>query len=220
MKIKICGITTPEVLQFCCDAGIDFVGLVFVEHSPRYVSPKSAKLLLDSIRISPIKRVTKTVGLFQDAPLQQVVDTALYTGVDYIQLHGAERVDFVDAVKAATQKPVIKAFGIENLADFDVAKAYDTVCDMLLFDAKSPKHSIIKGGHGVAFHWGVLSAMPDFVSPWFLAGGITLENIETVIPIAGVEMLDISSGVEKSKGIKDIQKIQSVINLCTIGNSI
>ena len=211
MKIKICGITTPAVMQFCFDAHIDFVGCVFVEKSPRYICPDAAKQLLRAIK-KPVNTHTKTVGLFQDASLQHITQIAAHTNIDCIQLHGSERIHFINAVKTQTQKPVIKAFAIEKPTDFDNAIAYDTLCDMLLFDAPPPEQSPLKGGHGVAFDWNMLKTMPNFNSPWFLAGGITPKNAAIALSIPHVQMLDVSGGVEKAKGIKDIDKIQHLIN--------
>ena len=210
MQVKICGITSPHIAQFCCDIGVDFVGVVFVKKSPRYIVPAQAKNICNICKNTN----TKTVGLFQDHTVQDILNVLYTADVDMIQLHGDETVDFIHTLKTHTKKPIIKAFGISQLTDFAQAQPYDSICQYLLFDAKPPKQADIQGGHGVRFDWDMLNHMPSFQTPWFLAGGLTPKNVNDAIKNPNVKMLDVSGGVEKTKGVKDIQKIQAFIKTC------
>jgi phosphoribosylanthranilate isomerase len=130
--------------------------------------------------------------------------------LDYIQLHGQESAERVEAVRLEFGMPVIKALQIAADADLEAAKAYDGVADMLLFDAKPPAGADRPGGNGVAFNWSLLKAS-RWQSPWFLAGGLTPDIVEQAIAASGAKMVDVSSGVESAPGVKNFDKMAAFI---------
>ncbi|TWB36896.1 phosphoribosylanthranilate isomerase [Nitrospirillum pindoramense] len=197
IKAKICGINHPEALTAAADGGARYIGLVFFAKSPRNVSlPLAAELA----RMVPTG--VRTVGLFVD-PTDDFLDQALaQVPLDLIQLHGGETPERVAAIRAAHRLPVMKALKVETAADLDAASAYEAVADILLFDAKPPKDSILPGGNGVAFDWTLLTGR-RWSKPWMLSGGLTPDTVAEAIRISGADAVDVSSGVEDRPGHKD-----------------
>ena len=200
--VKICGLSEPNTLTAAIEAGADFVGLVFYEPSPRHVEIEVAKYLSsfmpDNIDV---------VGLFvnpDDAYLSQVLNDVPLT---MIQLHGDETPERVIAVKEKFKIPVMKSIPISTVEDLNQASEFDGVADWLLFDAKG---EALPGGNGTAFDWTILKDYQG-MKPWMLAGGLTPENIKDALKIITPPALDVSSGVESAKGVKDADKIRSFL---------
>ncbi len=205
VKVKICGLTDPAHADDAADLGASFVGAVFHEKSPRFVSFARAAEIFEFV---PAK--VSRVGLFvdpDDFTLNQAMNNIR---LNYLQLHGAETVERVEHVRLEFGMPVIKALTISSKADVEAAKAYDGVADILLFDAKAPAGADRPGGNGVAFDWALLKET-RWQSPWFLAGGLTPDNVEQAIAASGAKMVDVSSGVESAPGVKDYDKMASFI---------
>jgi len=203
IKVKICGLTEPNSLTAAIEAGADFIGLVFYEPSPRYVAIEVAKYLTSFIPDN-----VETVGLFvnpSDEYLRQVLQEV---PLNMIQLHGNETPDRVAEIKAQFKLPVMKALPISNADDLAEAKAYDNIADWFLFDAKGES---LPGGNGISFDWGILQNY-ESSTPWMLAGGLYTENVEKALNICSPDALDVSSGVESAKGVKDSDKIRSFIS--------
>jgi phosphoribosylanthranilate isomerase len=205
IKVKICGLTDPAHADDAADLGASFVGAVFYEKSPRFVSFARAAEIFEFV---PAK--VSRVGLFvdpDDFTLNQAMNNIR---LNYLQLHGTESVERVEQVRLEFGMPVIKALTISSKADVEAAKAYDGVADILLFDAKAPQGAERPGGNGVAFDWSLLKET-RWQSPWFLAGGLTPDNLEQAIAASGGKMVDVSSGVESAPGVKDYDKMAAFI---------
>jgi len=197
LKVKICGLTDPAAAEWAAESGANYLGVVFFARSPRFVSFERAAEIFEFL---PAK--VERVGLFVD-PTDQELDQAMNRiRLSHLQLHGQETPERVEAVRLEFGMPVIKAVGISSAADLEKAKAYDGVADMLMFDAKAPADSTRPGGLGQVFDWRLLSGL-RWQSPWFLAGGLTPDNVADAIAQSGAKMVDVSSGAESAPGIKD-----------------
>ena len=202
-KSKICGLTDPAAAEWAAEQGAAFLGVVFAK-SPRQVTFQHAAEIFEFV---PEK--TKRVGLFVD-PSDDLLNEAMnHVRLDYFQLHGAETPERVEAIRLEFGMPVIKAVGIGSAADLEAAQAYDEIADMLLFDAK-PADASRAGGHGVAFDWSLLKGA-KFKSSWFLAGGLTPDNVADAIAKSGAKYVDVSSGVESKPGAKDADLVARFI---------
>lgn len=193
--VKICGVRDQESLEVAVDAGASFIGFVFFEPSPRCIDIETAKhlahLIPDTVEI---------VGLFVDASDEQIRDVLSEVPLTMLQLHGLESPERVMDVKTKFNIPVMKAIPIADESDLEYVSSYSQVADWLLFDTKMVDGT--SGGHGVAFDWSLLSNVRT-VLPWFLAGGLTPENVNAAIKMVNPPALDVSSGVELEKGVKD-----------------
>lgn len=200
IRVKICGITTPDALDAAIIAGASHVGLNFCPASPRYVSPEAAAALVARAagRITP-------VALFVDAQAAEITRIRRLTGIDTVQLHGAESPAFA----AHLGGDVWKAVGIRERADFGQAAAFAGAASHILYDAKPPAGASLTGGHGLAFDWTLLPAARHAL-PWFLAGGLNPDNVAQAIDQSGATAVDVSSGVETG-GAKDSAKIAAFI---------
>jgi phosphoribosylanthranilate isomerase len=196
-EVKICGISTPGALRVAAEAGADFVGFVFFPPSPRAVTPAQAGALSASLEGGP-----RRVGLFVD-PKDELIEAVLATTpLDILQLHGCEAPGRVAEIRATFGLPVMKAIGIATEADLAQIDAFSGVADRLLLDAKPPPEATRPGGNAEAFEWRLarLKAIPV---PWLLAGGLTPSNVAEAITVSGAPGVDVSSGVEGSRGVKD-----------------
>jgi phosphoribosylanthranilate isomerase len=200
VSVKICGINSREAAEAAMRARAEFAGLVFFPRSPR-------KLTLDDARalIGVLRGRTKIVALFADAGDYDIEAVVRKVKPDVLQIHGGESPDRVGAIGARFKLPVIRAIGVATADDLAAAHVYEDAAAYLLFDAK---HTGAErpGGHGVAFDWKLL-ASHSFKRPWFLGGGLNADNVARAIQISGAQMVDVSSGVEDSPGIKNPDKI-------------
>lgn len=202
--IKICGLNNIETLRVACDAGADFVGFVFYPPSPRAVTPAQAANLT-----AHVPETVKTVGLFVNPTDEEIATTLLTARTDIIQLHGDEPPNRVATLRAHSGKPVIKALRIATRADLSTAALYAPVADYLLFDARV-EGSPLPGGNAQSFDWSILTGF-TCPTPWFLAGGLTPQNVAEAIKQTGTRLVDVSSGVEIRAGIKCPEKIRDFI---------
>ncbi|HEX3753556.1 MAG TPA: phosphoribosylanthranilate isomerase [Rhizomicrobium sp.] len=205
VAVKICGITSAEAADAAITAGAAYGGLVFHLKSPRFVTPQMAAALAQRMR-GRLKVVALVVDLDDDG-IEAVIRAAR---PDVLQLHGRESVGRVAALRSRFGLPVIKSLAVAESADLAVASAYETVADMLLFDACAPLEADRPGGHGAAFDWKILSGR-SFTRPWLLAGGLTPGNIARAIALSGAKLVDVSSGVETAPGIKSPARIAEFI---------
>ena len=205
--IKICGLSEPASLAAALDAGADMVGFVFFAKSPRHVALDRAKNLGARVE-GRAKKVALTVDA-DDAALDAIV-AAL--APDLLQLHGAESPERVEAVRMRFALPVMKAIGLADRGDLARIAAFDAVADHLLFDARPPADADRPGGNGEAFDWSLLRGV-ETRNPWLLAGGLTPDTVQAAIRETHAPGLDVSSGVETSPGLKDIEKIARFIAL-------
>jgi phosphoribosylanthranilate isomerase len=200
---KICGLSTPETLDAAVRGGARYVGFVTYPRSPRHISTETMRALGALVP----KTVTR-VGLFVD-PDDMLLDEKLATGaLDLLQLHGGETPERVAAIKQRTGKPVMKVIKVGAPADVERAFAYDGVADRLMFEGAE---GTLPGGNARTFDWSLLSGrtMP---MPWMLAGGLTPGNVAEAVRVTGAPIVDVSSGVESSRGVKSVDLIRAFLD--------
>jgi phosphoribosylanthranilate isomerase len=197
IKVKICGLTTIEQVQFAADAGANYMGFVFFAKSPRNLTIPQARDLTVEVPMG-VAKVALTVNA-DDATLDGIVNTL---PLDMLQLHGSESVERVADIRARYGLPVMKAIGVADAGDLAAIDAYAQVADQLLIDAKPPKNAKLPGGNGLAFDWRLI-ANRRWAKPWMLAGGLAPDNVAQAVMLTGAAQVDVSSGVESAPGIKD-----------------
>lgn len=209
-RVKICGLSTPETVAAACDAGADLVGFVFHPKSPRYITPARAAALARSITAS-----IRTVALTVDADMALLCEIRDVLAPAYVQCHGRETAGHLAAIRHETGVGLIKALGVESVADLAVAPSYAPVSDLLLIDAKPPRNAAYPGGHGKPFDWRILRAL-DPAIPFMLSGGLTPATVgEAIRSVRGLGVnlagVDVSSGVESAPGVKDVGMIWAFV---------
>jgi phosphoribosylanthranilate isomerase len=197
-KIKICGLTREEDVVFAADSGADFLGFIFVPSTPRFIEPERAAAISASIRQRDQR--PQLVGVFRDASAEYVREIASIVGLDLAQLHGAESDEDIRTMGI----PTIKAFRVG--ATLPDTSAHPSA-DWFLFDAFEERRH---GGTGRRFDWSLLGTYPR-TKPFFLAGGLSPENVAAAISLARPDAVDVSSGVELEPGIKDHDRIDDLI---------
>jgi len=202
-KIKICGINEIKIIDCCINNGIEYCGLIFYEKSPRFVNLELAKKIINYVynkKIIP-------VGVFVNKPLNEIKKIIKKTCLKHIQLHGNEDNNYINQLKKEFDLKIIKSIGINNKDD--LRKMDDLqLSDYFLFDYK-PKINELPGGNAKSFDWSLLQNI-TINKPWFISGGISIDNIEQINNYAIPYGIDISSGVEASLGNKSISKINSL----------
>ena len=207
-KVKMCGISKVETISAVVEAKPDYMGLVFAP-SKRQVTVDQAKILVEELHRGYAKKygsdtehdkndTIKTVGVFVNETVDNLVTIANEANLDAVQLHGDEDETFIQSLKERTSVEVWKAIQIRTTADTE--KWIDSSADMLLFDAY---HKDERGGTGEVFDWSSLDA---FERPFMLAGGIDSTNVARAIRTVRPYGIDISSGIE-TNGVKDDEKI-------------
>lgn len=199
--VKICGLKDPDLVAFAAREGADWIGFMFPA-SPRQVTVAAAETLLLSVG----KAVP--VAVLLDAPDAEVRAVAAL-GFPVLQLHGSETPERVAEIKAMTGAEVWKVLGVRAAGDLDRAADY-AAADRLLLDAKPPEGADRAGGHGTVFDWSLLKgwAAPR---PWILAGGLTPENVAAAIGQTAAPAVDVSSGVERIRGLKDRELVRAFL---------
>src|SRR5262245_53235127 len=205
LLIKICGLKTPDALDVALDAGADMVGFVFFAPSPRHIEVATARDLGRRVG-ARARKVALTVDA-DDAMLGEIV-AALEP--DLLQLHGKETPARVRAIKTRFGLPVMKAIAVETRSDLDMIAAYDAIADWLLFDARAPREATRPGGLGKPFDWHLLENLRADI-PFMLSGGLDPANVAAALRIARAPAVDVSSGVERAPGEKDLDKIRAFI---------
>ena len=202
--VKICGLSTPQTLDATIAAGADLAGFVFFAKSPRHIDLATARALGEQAA----GRITK-VALTVDADDAALAEIVAALRPDILQLHGHESPERVGAVKARFGLPVIKAIGVASAADVAAARSYDGVADWLLFDAKPAPDATVPGGAGVVFDWELLRNIT--AAKWMLSGGLDPENVAAALGQTQAPAVDVSSGVESARGVKDAGKIAAFV---------
>ena len=213
LVVKICGLKTPETVDAAVAAGADLVGFVFFPPSPRNVSLALARELGARVRGRACK-----VALSVDA------DDALHAAIieslapHMLQLHGRETPERIKALKARFGLPVMKSLAVETGADLTAVAAYTGVADALLFDARAPKDATRPGGLGKPFDWTLLKALDPGLR-FMLSGGLDPSNVAEALAITRAPAVDVSSGVERAPGEKDIEKIRAFVRAARAAQS-
>lgn len=202
-RIKICGVRDIETALIAAKAGADYIGLNFVERSPRYVDPAVAHAITASLPASVM-----AVGLFCNHPLETVITTAKTAGLDTVQFHGEETPAYAQQLDGLQ---FLKAFGFDSKTLPTQLSGWGGLGNRLtalLIDTPPKPNAAITGGSGEAFDWSSLVAFEQTggfgdLPPYLLAGGLTQENVGDAIRLVRPWGVDVSSGVESSRGIKD-----------------
>lgn len=225
-KVKMCGISKVETIPAIVDAKPDYMGLVFAP-SKRQVTVEQAKTLVEELykqnvvennseaeQTEPVtsldtasSETIKTVGVFVNETVENLLNIAEEIKLDVIQLHGDEDESFIQILKEQSNVEVWKAVQVRSAADAE--KWIDSSADMLLFDAY---HKDERGGTGEVFDW---SCLDEFERPFMLAGGIDSTNVARAIRTVRPYGIDISSGIE-TNGVKDDEKIKTFTNIVRI----
>jgi phosphoribosylanthranilate isomerase len=205
VEAKICGLKTAETLDAAIEGGARFVGFNTYAPSPRYVTSNEVLRALGARVPEGVIRV----GLFVDAD-DALIDERLATGaIDLLQLHGKETPERVLAIKARTGKAVMKAINVAQASDVERGIAtYAAVADRLMFDAAE---GTLPGGNAKAFDWTFLSGR-KVPLPWLLAGGLRPDNVAEAARVTGAPVVDVSSGVESSRGVKSVELIRAFLD--------
>ncbi|GAB1234391.1 phosphoribosylanthranilate isomerase [Ferrigenium sp. UT5] len=197
-RIKICGITRAEDVHALVAGGADALGLVFYEASPRHITiPQAAHL---AHALSPF---VNTVGLFVNPQAAEVETVLRFVALDTLQFHGDESPEFC----AQFGKPYLKAIRVTAETDLVECAARYAAAQGLLLDAHVEG---VRGGSGATFDWRLIP--PDLPLPLILSGGLHAGNVAEAIKQVRPYAVDVSSGVEAAKGIKDAVKIAAFVN--------
>ena len=209
MRVNICGLTNLNQAQEIVKLGANSIGFICVERSPRYISPEDIK----AIAVALPHNIDK-VGVFADHSLEEIAKTLKFAKLTSVQLHGAETPDFCDRLRQVLpdQIELIKAFRIKTAASLQDIKGYSNKVDTLLLDAYHP-HML--GGTGHTIDWQDLEQFAPSL-PWLLAGGLTPNNINDALSRLKPDGIDLSSGVERSPGDKDLTKVTQLFKQLAI----
>ena len=210
-RIKICGIKDPDTALAAIDAGADAIGLVFVEKSPRFVTIDQAKAITAALPNDAV-----SVGLFVDCPgqtMKKIMDDANLT---VAQLHGHESIDDLDPLIGY---PAWKALPFDdNFPHIAGSWDHDPRIEALLID--TPPTGELTGGSGITLDWnGLAKVKHQFAKPIILAGGLNPDNVAQAMRIVKPYAVDVSSGVESSRGIKDIGLIKAFCDAIRMADS-
>lgn len=197
-KIKICGLSRSEDINYCNELKPDYIGFVFFEKSKRNISFEKAKELK-----SALDENIKVVGVFVNATIDFIVELCDNSIIDFIQLHGSEDSYYIKDLKSKVDTPIIKAVRVQSAEE--ILKADTFSCDYLLLDTYV---SNIVGGSGLTFDWSII---PKISKPFFLAGGLTSENVSKAIETCNPYAVDVSSSVE-TDNFKSYDKIKKFIS--------
>lgn len=194
MLIKICGIMSSEMALVAERAGADLIGFVFAPSSRQLAPERAAEIA------GVLSPATKKVGVFVNESREEIERIAAIVGLDYVQLHGDESMEFAESLSL----PVIKAFTIGEVSDEELA---NYPADYFLLDSPGTTY---RGGSGIPFDWGQVSSRKFDREKFILAGGLTADNVTEAIELARPAGVDVSSGVETA-GEKDADKIKAFI---------
>ena len=201
MRVKICGITNMEDALQAAYNGAWALGFIFYKKSPRYVSPSKVRKIVEQLPpfVTP-------VGVFVDSKPGAVKDICQFTRIHTIQLHGDEDPNYCKNFK---NEKIIKAFRVSDKFDFSVISQYKV--DAFLFDTFQEN---AHGGSGKTFNWNMLEKYTS-QKPYILSGGLTVKNLKNALEQLKPFALDVSSGVEKSPGVKDSREVRAFIDFAT-----
>lgn len=192
-KIKLCGLTRECDIEAANKCLPDYIGFVFAEKSSRYVQEEKAEKLKQKLSSKIL-----AVGVFVDASVQKIIEMLDSGIIDAAQLHGKETPEEICMLQKKTGKPIVKAFCVKS--ENDIMEANASPADIVLLDAK-------EGGMGIPFDWTLLKHVER---PYFLAGGLGLDNIKNVIEEFAPYGVDVSSGIE-TDGQKDPEKMAAFV---------
>ena len=199
MRVKICGITKPEQGQAIAQLGATALGFICVQASPRYVTPGQIQAVVEQLLVQ-----VDRIGVFANATVEEICQIVADTNLSAVQLHGNESPEFCEKLRQSLPEvEILKALRIKTTQCLDQAVTYGSHVDTLLLDAYHPQ---LLGGTGKTLDWKTLQQFnPN--CPWFLAGGLTPDNVLDALTGLQPHGIDLSSGVERSPGDKDLDKV-------------
>jgi len=203
MKLKVCGMRDSQNIKELLKLRPDYMGFIFFDKSKR----NATDLDVDLLRSFPSS--TQKVGVFVNAPLEEVKGKVDQFKLDLVQLHGDESVEYVGELFAVGIK-VIKVFSVGESFDFNGLKPYKGLVEYFLFDTKGKE----RGGNGVVFDWGILKDYDQSV-PFLLSGGIDNENVEGLSELGemNIHAIDVNSKYEMEPGLKDVELLKELRNV-------
>lgn len=196
--VKICGLSTHETIAAAVQAGAAYVGLVHFPKSPRHVSLAKAAMLRRDL-----PETAKLVLLVVNPDPQELAEAVRMIAPDVVQFHGQETPETLARFRAETGIAAWRALAVKDAASLANVARFRGAADRVLLDAPA---SALPGGNGTAFDWSLLAGWQAPLA-WGLAGGLTPANVGDAIRLTGAPLVDTSSGVERSPGIKDVDKI-------------
>jgi phosphoribosylanthranilate isomerase len=208
MRVKICGITQIEGGKAIAKLGATALGFICVAASPRYVAPAQIKAI-----IAALPPGVDCIGVFADAAIVEIVEVVQEAKLTGVQLHGDESPSFCQEVRDELPGiEIIKALRLRNAEELLQTQDYMDVVDTLLLDAYHPQ---MLGGTGTTIDWEMLREFRP-ATPWILAGGLTPENVCQAIEQVSPNGIDLSSGVERSPGDKDLNKVAQLFDAISL----
>ena len=206
LQVKICGITQPAQGRAIAQLGATALGFICVPQSPRYVTPQQIAQIIAALEDLP--QLPDRVGVFANAEEAAIAAALTIAPLTALQLHGNESPEQCHQIRQRwPDLELIKALRIRHTADLEQAQAYEAVVDTLLLDAYHPEQL---GGTGLTLDWGAIAAFRP-ICPWLLAGGLTPDNIQLALSQASPDGIDLSSGVERSPGDKDLGQVAQLM---------
>ena len=202
MKIKVCGMKYKANIEALSGLELDYMGFIFYPKSKRYVG-------LDW-SLSTLKNLPshlEKVGVFVNEPISELIATTNKFGIKTIQLHGDESPAYAQELNTLGYS-IIKAFAVDKGFNFNITQSYETCCKFFLFDTKSDSY----GGTGQTFDWSILNDY-NFSTPFFLSGGISLENIQAIkkLTLEQLYAVDLNSKFEIEPGLKNVESVKAFI---------
>lgn len=206
-QVKICGLKRPGEMRLCAALNVEWVGFVFYPPSPRFITPEQA-LRLHEAAPDAQSGGPKRVGLFVKPDIESIETVLRIIPLDVLQLYGPT--EQLVAFKNHFNLPVWQAIGIKSASDLPTEK---NTLDGYIIEAPADSDNPQPGGLGKCFDWKLTQNWPA-PAPWLLAGGLTPENVSSALSISGAPAVDVSSGVEESRGVKSLKKIEKFVQFC------
>lgn len=214
LRVKICGITQVDQGRAIAEMGATALGFICVQGTPRYVDPTQIRAIVAEL---PIDAVTQTiccdrVGVFLNHDLQEICQVVTIANLNAVQLHGMESPEFCQTLRSLLPEvEIIKVIRVRSLEALESSIAYVGAVDTLLLDAYHPN---LPGGTGKTLDWQKLQQFqPD--AAWFLSGGLTPDNVLEALQLVKPHGIDLSSGVERAPGDKDLDQVARLFSqLC------
>jgi len=199
MRVKICGITKPEQGKAIAQLGATALGFICVQASPRYVTPQQIRAVVEQLLVQ-----VDRIGVFADATIEEICQVVADSNLSAVQLHGNESSEFCEKLRQSLPGvEIVKALRVKTPECLDRAATYAKCVDTLLLDAYHPQ---LLGGTGKTLDWVTLQQFRP-TCPWLLAGGLTPDNVLDALRELQPSGIDLSSGVERSPGDKDLDKV-------------
>jgi phosphoribosylanthranilate isomerase len=202
LLVKICGIRSLEDARFAAASGADAVGFVFWYMSPRRVGPEQAAAITAELPESVLR-----VGVFVDAPREEIERVSQQVGLDLLQLHGEEPPEALEGLS----RPALKAVRVGPRFTAEEALRYSKTAQGIVVDTRLPGETQMPGGTGVPFDWSLVANLAEQVPFLMLAGGLSPTNVAQAVRAVRPDAVDVSSGVERMPGRKDPAQVKAFI---------